>query len=92
MYRENKYDEDVITITDKIYSTSSEYEPILVINKSARDNFVKKAEEFYKATLKERFTVIPFRTLTFEETKKFLEDKYPIICKMVKERIGSEPF
>jgi hypothetical protein len=85
-------DEGVITIADKIYSTSSEYEPILVINKSARDNFVKKAEEFYKATLKERFTVIPFRTLTFEETKKFLEDKYPIICKMVKERIGSEPF
>ena len=85
-------DEGVITIADKIYSTSSEYEPILVINKSARDNFVEKAEKFYRVTLKKRFTVIPFRTLTYGEAKKFLEDKYPIICNTVKERIGDNPF
>ena len=85
-------DESAITIADKIYSTSSEYEPILIINKSARDNFVEKAEKFYKATLKKRFTVIPFRTLTYGEARKFLEDKYPITCNMVKERIGDEPF
>jgi hypothetical protein len=83
-------EEGVIAIADKIFSTSSDYEPIIVITKSARDNFLNKAEEFYRATLKEKFTVIPFRILTVEEAQPFLEDKYAAICQMIKERIGNE--
>ena len=82
-------DDGTIAIADKIYSTDANYEPILIISNSARDAFVKKAEAFYKATLKERFTNIPFRILTVEEAKPFLKDRYADICKMVEDRMGA---
>ena len=78
--------EGIITIADKLFSISSEYEPILVISESAKEKFVKQAEEFYKATLKEKFNYIPFRILDFEETEAFLRDKYSTLCKMVDDR------
>jgi hypothetical protein len=85
-------EEGVIAWADKIYSTSNDYEPILVVTKEAKDKFNQKAIAFYKATLGEKFTTIPFRILSVEEAEKFLVDRYANICSILKERMGDEPF
>ncbi len=85
-------EEGVMTISDKIFSTSSEYEPILVISPEAKAKFIEQTKAFYTATLKEKFTAVPFRILDYYETEAVLVDKYPVLYKIIKERVGSEPF
>ena len=84
------FDEGILTIADTIYSTSSEYEPLLVVSNSAKTKFISQATVFYKATLGEKFTSIPFRILNYDETQAVLQDKYPPLCQIIKERVGED--
>ncbi len=88
-------DEGVIAIADKLFSTSPvEYEPVLIVNPSAKNNLVKKVLKFYQATLGKKFTDknIPFLILDSKEAVLFLEARYPQICDSVKDRMKSAPF
>ena len=85
-------DDGITAISDIIYSTSAEYEPVVVIRNEAKNNFVKGAIDFYKQKLQKKFKTLPFRVLSIEETKIFLEGRYSETCDSMKERMEGQPF
>ena len=80
-------DAGVITIADKILSLASVYDPVLVVNDAAKDGLQNAAVAFYKESLKEKFTSVPFRIMNYTEILDLLEATYPDICTLAKSRV-----
>jgi len=87
-------DGSIIVKADQMLSLNAKRETSVVISSSARNNFVKKAIDYYKDKLKKKFVEkdIPFKVLDYYNANLNLSSKYSKIYKEVMELMKGEPF
>lgn len=81
--------ESMIAIADKLY-VSSNYEPVIVINPSSRDNYKNSFENYYRNGKSQNTNNANFKMYDPRQTKVLLEDVFPDECREVLSRTKAE--
>ena len=77
--------ESMIAIADKLYS-SSDYDPVIVVNPAGRENYTEAASRYYQNNHGKELSPLPFKIYDPRQTKTFLETIYPDECEEILKR------